>query len=97
MGSSQLREDNWGATWKKKVAGPVYKTEIKGHGGSAALTKRHPSIRKVGTKIRRPVAVAQSVQIACGLKATEFVLFVCFCLVMNTRSSGKLTGKLKDN
>jgi hypothetical protein len=33
-----------------------------------------PSV-KVGTKFRRKVAVAQSVKFACGLKATEFILF----------------------
>jgi hypothetical protein len=29
---------------------------------------------EVGTKIRRPAAVAQSVQFTCGLKTTEFVV-----------------------
>jgi hypothetical protein len=36
-----------------------------------------PLSAKVGTKFRQQVAVAQSVQFVCGLKATEFVLFVC--------------------
>jgi hypothetical protein len=31
---------------ERKVAAPVYKTEINDRGGSAALTRRHPSIRK---------------------------------------------------
>jgi hypothetical protein len=31
---------------KEKVAALVYKTEINDRGGSAALTTRHPSIRK---------------------------------------------------
>jgi hypothetical protein len=31
---------------KEKVAAPIKKTEIKGSGGIAALTTRHPSIRK---------------------------------------------------
>jgi hypothetical protein len=31
---------------ERKVAAPVYKTEINGHGGSAALTMRHLSILK---------------------------------------------------
>jgi hypothetical protein len=43
---------------ERKVAAPVYKTEINGHVGSAAMTTRHPSIL---TKIRRPVVVVQSV------------------------------------
>jgi urea transporter len=35
---------------------------------------------KVGTKFRRQVAVAQSVQFTCGLRSTEFVsvCIVCF-------------------
>jgi hypothetical protein len=32
-GSTQPREDNWGATWKESSA-PVYKTEINGRGDS---------------------------------------------------------------
>jgi hypothetical protein len=32
---------------KEKVAAPVYKTEINDHGGFAALTTPHPSIRKI--------------------------------------------------
>jgi hypothetical protein len=31
---------------ERKVAAPVYKTEINGRGGSTALTTRHPSIHK---------------------------------------------------
>jgi hypothetical protein len=31
---------------ERKVAAPVQKTEINDRGGSAALTTRHPSIRK---------------------------------------------------
>jgi hypothetical protein len=31
---------------ERKVAAPVYKTEINDRAGSAALTTRHPSIRK---------------------------------------------------
>jgi hypothetical protein len=36
-----------------------------------------PLSRKVGTNIRRPVAVAQSVYFANGLNVKEFVYFVC--------------------
>jgi hypothetical protein len=49
--------------FERKVAAPVQKTEINDRGESVALTTRHPSIRKVGTKFRRQVAVAQSVDI----------------------------------
>jgi hypothetical protein len=45
----------------ERIVAPVYKTEINDHGGSAALTTRHPSIHKFGTKFRRTVAVTQSV------------------------------------
>jgi hypothetical protein len=31
---------------ERKVAAPVYKTQINDRGGPAALTTRHPSIRK---------------------------------------------------
>jgi hypothetical protein len=31
---------------ERTVAAPIYKTEINGRRGSAALTTRHPSIRK---------------------------------------------------
>jgi hypothetical protein len=58
---------------ERKVAVSVYKTEINDRGGSAAMTTRHPSNHKFGTKFRRQLAVAQSVQFACGLKATELV------------------------
>jgi hypothetical protein len=40
----------------------------------------------VGTKFRRQVTVAQSVQFACGLRATEFV-FVC--ILFNVSQSGQ--------
>jgi hypothetical protein len=56
---------------KEKIATPV-KKQIYGRGSSAVLTTRHPSISaKVGTKIGRPVAVAQSVEFTCGIKVTE--------------------------
>jgi hypothetical protein len=48
---------------ERKVAAPVWKTEINDRGGSAALTTRNP-LSAVGTKIRRHVAVAQSVELA---------------------------------
>jgi hypothetical protein len=71
---------------KNKVAAPVYKTEINGRGVSAALTTRHPSIRRIGIKIGRQIVVVQSVEFACGLKATEFVcLFVSTVVASDTR------------
>jgi hypothetical protein len=71
---------------ERKVAASVYKTEINGRGGSGALTTRHPSLSiKVGTKIRPPVSVAQSVYFACGLKATEFVCLCVSILIIENR------------
>jgi hypothetical protein len=58
---------------KENIAAPVSKTEINGSGGSPVLTLRHSPSTKFGIKIRRPVLVAQSVELACRLKATEFV------------------------
>jgi hypothetical protein len=47
---------------ERKVAAPIYKTEINGRVGSAALTMRDiPISAKDGTEIRRPAAVVQSV------------------------------------
>jgi hypothetical protein len=39
--------------------------------------------QRVGTTFRRQVAVAQPVWFACGLKATEFVLYyvVLYCII----------------
>jgi hypothetical protein len=62
---------------ERKVAAPAYKTDINGHGGSTELTTPHtPLSTKVGIKFRQQVVVGQSVEFACGLKATEFVCFV---------------------
>jgi hypothetical protein len=46
MGSTQPRELNWGATWIKKVAAPVQKTEINGRGDPLRWPRYTPSIRK---------------------------------------------------
>jgi hypothetical protein len=46
---------------ERKVAAPVYKTEINDRGGSAARPRDTPLTTKVGTKFIRQVAVAQSV------------------------------------
>jgi hypothetical protein len=61
---------------KEKVAAPVHKTEINGRGDPPHWQRHTPISAKVGTKFRRLVAVAQSVEFACRLKATEFVCFV---------------------
>jgi hypothetical protein len=45
---------------RKKIVAPVYKTEINGPDGSAALNTRHPLTTKVGTT-SPAAAVAQSV------------------------------------
>jgi hypothetical protein len=37
----------------------------------------NPLSTKVGTKIGRPVTVDQPIYFACGLRATEFVCFLC--------------------
>jgi hypothetical protein len=44
------------------------------------LRSRKPRLTQtIGTKIRRQAAVDQSVEFACGLKATEFVLYEALC------------------
>jgi hypothetical protein len=51
--------------------------------GVPLRSPRHtPLSKKVGTKIRRPVSVAQSIWFACVLRATEVVLFVLFQAVV---------------
>jgi hypothetical protein len=62
---------------ERKIAAPVYKTEINDRGGSAALATRHPSTHKSCSKFRQQVAVDQSVYFVCGLNATEFACFMC--------------------
>jgi hypothetical protein len=42
---------------ERKVAAPVYKTEINDRVGPAVLSTQHTSIHKIGTKFRRQVAV----------------------------------------
>jgi hypothetical protein len=46
------------------------------------MTIRHPLSTKVGTKFRRQVAVAQSIEFARGLKATEFVCLFVICMTV---------------
>jgi hypothetical protein len=56
-----------------RSSGSDLETEINGHGVRPCSPRDIPLSTKVGIKIRRPVVVAQSVQFACRLKATEFV------------------------
>jgi hypothetical protein len=56
-----------------KVAPPIYKTEIKGGGEPPRWPRDIPLSAKLGTKIRRPATVAQSVEFVCGIKATELI------------------------
>jgi hypothetical protein len=56
------------------------------------LTTRHPSNRKkVDTKFRQQVVVAQSVYLACILKATEFFYIIThsFFVGMTIKDSSK--------
>ena len=57
-GSTQPREVHWGATWIKKVAAPVQKTEINGRGDPLRWPRDTPLSAKVGTNFadrRRPL------------------------------------------
>jgi hypothetical protein len=64
-GSTQPREYNWGATWKKKVAAPGLETEITAAGDpQVALTSPTSDGRSVGI-------------VRWRTKATEFVFITC--------------------
>ena len=57
-GSTQPRDVNWGATWIKKVAAPVQKTEINGRGDPLRWPRDTPLSAKVSTNFadrRRPL------------------------------------------
>jgi hypothetical protein len=60
----------------ENLAAPVQKTKINGREDPAALTTRHRSIRKSWHKNSQTSGGRQSVQFACGLKATEFVFIL---------------------
>jgi hypothetical protein len=66
----------------RKVAAPVWKTEINDRRGSAALTTRHPSIHKVGAKFRQEVAVAPII--------LPVVLYGCEIWSLTVREEHKL-------
>jgi hypothetical protein len=55
------------------VCGPEVSVTAENPLGPVALATRHPSIHKSYHYIRRPAAAAQSVELACGLKAMELV------------------------
>jgi hypothetical protein len=55
-----------------KSSGSRLENREYGRGGSAALTTRHPSIRKSWHQLHRQAAVAQSVYFARGLKPRSY-------------------------
>jgi hypothetical protein len=59
-GSTQPREDNWGATWKKNVAAPVKKTEINDRGNPLRLSRSTLYPQNLAL-LRQQAAVARSV------------------------------------
>jgi hypothetical protein len=61
---------------ERKVAAPVHKTEINGHRDLLFWPPNILYLQK-SAPASPIVAVARSVQLVCGLKATEFVYFVC--------------------
>jgi hypothetical protein len=70
--STQPREYNWGATWKKR-SGSCLENGDYGHRRSAALTTRHPAIRKK-LALTSPTSGGRSVGVVRSqTQATEFV------------------------
>jgi hypothetical protein len=65
---------------ERKVAAAVYKTEINGREGTAALTTRHPSVRK-SWHYNSPTSSGRSVSIVRLRTEGHGVCFVLlFCL-----------------
>jgi hypothetical protein len=60
-GSTQPREDKWGATWKKSSGSGLENLKLTTVGDPPRWPRDTPLCTKVGTKFRRPVAAAQSV------------------------------------
>jgi hypothetical protein len=61
---------------ERRSSGSSLGNKINSCVGTAALTMCDtPVYAKCGTKIHRPVALVRSIYFACGLKATELVLF----------------------
>ena len=95
MGSIHLREVNWGATWIKKVAAPVQKTEINGRGDPLRWPRDTPLSAKVGTN-SSPTGGGRSIGIVRSrTKATEFFLIgfwcaCCVCMCARTHEFSKL-------
>jgi hypothetical protein len=78
MGSTQPREYKLGATWKKKYRLWSINLRLTVVGVPTRWPRDTPLSTKVGIKIGRPVAVAQSLDFACGLKATKFICIKCY-------------------
>jgi hypothetical protein len=53
-----------------------------------------PLSTKVGNKFQQQVAVTQSVQLACGLRATEFVFILCLRVNVLTSVKPKMLKRL---
>jgi hypothetical protein len=81
-GSTQLFWGKWGATWKKS-RGSVLENRITTVGDPPSWPSDTPLSAKVGTKFCRQVAAAQSVEITCELRATEFVFYMTECGVLS--------------
>ena len=81
-GSTQPRELNWGATWIKKVAAPVQKTEINGRGDLLPWPREPLYPQKLA--LTSPTGGGRSVGIFHSrTKATKFV---CFWLMICSSS-----------
>jgi hypothetical protein len=70
--STQLQEDKWRVSWTKSSG-----TGLENRLTPVGVPPRWPRDTPLYIKIRRQVAVPQSVHLACGLKATEFYLDSC--------------------
>jgi hypothetical protein len=58
---------------ERKISGPCLENRLTAVGDPPHTPRNNPLATKVDSKIRRPLAGAQSVYLACGIKATELV------------------------